>query len=200
MTEVREPIEVYGKKKLSIEEYLAFEREAEGKHEYFEGEIFAMSGAGTRHNLIFSNLFVELGMLLRGKSCVPFGSDMKVHIPENTLFTYPDISIFCGNPKSFDEDEFSLGPTVVIEILSPSTKNYDRGGKFKLYRDIPSLKEYILVDSESASVEVFRLNQSAHWELEEYKHLDNTLIIPSLAISIPLRIIYENTRLGRSND
>lgn len=200
MIEVREPILAYGKKKLTIEEYLAFEREAEGKHEYFEGEVFAMSGAGTRHNIIFSNLFIELGTKLKGKPCMPFGSDMKVHIPENTLFTYPDISVFCGDKKQIDEEEFSISPTVIIEILSPSTKNYDRGGKFKLYRDIPSLKEFILIDTESVSIEAFRLNTTKHWELEEYKSINDSLLISSIDVSVSLTNIYSNTKLNQSND
>ena len=155
--DVREPIPVYNKTHVSIPEYLAFERESQKKHEYFKGEVFAMAGAGTRHNILFSNLFIELGMRLKGKPCRPFGSDMRVHIPQNTLFTYPDISIFCGEPNVYEEDS-AIGPIALIEILSKSTKNYDRGEKFKLYRDIPTLKEYILVDSETILIEAFRLN------------------------------------------
>jgi Uma2 family endonuclease len=197
MIEVREPIVAYNKSKFTVEEYLEFERTSEEKHEYFQGEVFAMSGASNRHNIIFSNLFGELSVLLKGKACQPMGSDMRVHIPENTLYTYPDISIFCGNIKSLDtKEEYATGPTVLVEILSPSTKNYDRGGKFKLYRDIPSLKEYILVDTENVSVEVFRLNNIGHWELEEYKGLEDKLSIPSLSVSIPLKLVYENTQLG----
>lgn len=200
MTETREPVSAYGKKKLTIEEYLAFERESGLKHEYYKGEIFAMSGAGTRHNIIFSNLFIELGLKLKGKSCIPFGSDMRIHIPENTLFTYPDISVFCNNDIQIKEEDYSVGPTVIFEILSPSTQHYDRGGKFKLYRDIPTLKEFILVDTESISVEVFRLNATNHWELEEYKVVADNLYISALEISIPLSIIYNNTKLNRLDD
>jgi len=200
MTETREPVSAYGKKKLTIEEYLAFERESGLKHEYYKGEIFAMSGAGTRHNIIFSNLFIELGLKLKGKSCIPFGSDMRIHIPENTLFTYPDISVFCNNDIQIKEEDYSVGPTVIFEILSPSTQHYDRGGKFKLYRDIPTLTVFILVDTESISVEVFRLNATNHWELEEYKAVADNLYISALEISIPLSIIYNNTKLNRLDD
>src|SRR5687767_754714 len=94
---VREPIVAYGKKNFTIEEYLQFERTSEQKHEYYKGEIFTMAGAGIRHNLIFSNLFGSLAYKLKSGHCRPFGSDMRIHIPENTLFTYPDISIFCGD-------------------------------------------------------------------------------------------------------
>jgi Uma2 family endonuclease len=200
MTDIREPVLAYGKKKLSIEEYLVFERESESKHEYYKGEVFAMSCAGARHNIIFSNLFIALGTKLKGKPCIPFGSDMRVHIPENTLFTYPDISVFCNSDFQKKEEDFLVGPTVIVEILSPSTQHYDRGGKFKLYRDIPTLKEFILVDTESISVKVFRLNATNHWELEEYKILTDSLLISTLEISIPLSIIYNNTKLNRLND
>src|SRR5260221_3507581 len=165
---LREPIVAYGKKKFTEDEYLQLERQSYQKHEYYKGEIFAMSGAGLPHNIIFSNVFGNIAYKLKGKPCLPFGSDMRTHIPENTLFTYPDISIYCGDLTNYNEDTI-LHPSVIIEILSPSTKNYDRGDKFKLYRDIPKLKEYILIDSENIFIEAFRINDGGHWELEEYK-------------------------------
>jgi len=195
---VREPIAEYANQKISIEEYLAFERGAQEKHEYFKGEVFAMSGAGPRHNIIFSNLFISIGNLLKGTSCFPFGSDMRLHIPENTLFTYPDISIYCGALNDDLEEDNAINPTVLIEILSTSTRDYDRGGKFKLYREIPTLKEYVLVDTESILVEVFRINQSGHWELEEYKSPDTILQFTSLSISVTLKDIYQGTKLLKS--
>lgn len=161
--EIKEPATAYGKKKFTIEEYLQIERANEQKHEYFNGEIFAMPGASPRHNVIFRNLYGDLAYRLRGKPCQPYGSDMRVHIPENTLFTYPDISIFCNDIVTDEGDnDIFVQPSVLIEILSPSTKNYGRGTKFKLYRDIPTLKEYVLIDSEAINVEIFRLNDG-HW-------------------------------------
>lgn len=199
MTDVKEPVAEYQPKGLSIEEYLVMERQSDTKHEYYRGEVFAMSGAGPRHNILFSNLFGELAFKLKGKKCRPYGSDMRVHIPENTLFTYPDISILCGELKISDHEEDSaIGPTVLIEILSPSTKNYGRGEKFKLYRDIPSLQEYVLFDTEFVRVEVFRINASHHWELEEYKSLEDTLAIRAIAFSVSLREIYIGTKLIHS--
>ena len=194
--EVRDPIVVYNKSKLTVEEYLRFEKESPEKHEYFKGEIFGMAGASERHNVIFSNLFGELAFRLKGKPCKPYGSDLRIHIPENTLFTYPDISIICGDIvlSRMDADTAIL-PTVLIEILSPSTKDYDRGGKFRLYRDIPSLKEYILIDSESISIEIFRINGQGNWELEEHRSIENTLAIRTLEISFPLKEIYDGTKL-----
>ena len=94
--EVREPEVIYNKSKFTAEEYLQIEKDSPTKNEYFKGEIFAMAGAGPRHNVIFSNLFVGIGIQLKGKPCRPYGSDLRIHIPENTLYTYPDISIICG--------------------------------------------------------------------------------------------------------
>jgi Uma2 family endonuclease len=196
MIEVRDPIVMYDKRTFSIEEYLRFEKDSPEKHEFFRGEIFAMSGASNRHNLIFSNLFTGIAIQLKGKSCKPFGSDMRIYVAENTLFTYPDISIICGEIVSAPMDEdTTTNPSVLIEILSPSTRNYERGGKFKLYRDIPTLKEYILVDSEAIGIEAFRLNSRGHWELEEYKSISETLQIPCLDVSVPLDEIYDGTKL-----
>ncbi len=194
--EVREPVAVYNKTKFTVEEYLQFEKTSSEKHEYFKGEIFAMAGAGPRHNLIFSNLFGDLAYKLKGKTCRPFGSDFRVHIPENTLFTYPDISIVCGDIISSNVDQDSVtNPTVIIEILSPSTKDYDRGGKFLLYRDIPTLKEYILIDKGAIFIEAHRINKSGHWELEDIKGSEATLNIEAVGLSFPLKEIYEDTKL-----
>lgn len=189
---LNEPAPAFQKANHTIAEYLAMEKTAEVKHEFYRGEIFAMAGAGRKHNIIFKNAFGQLFMLLQGKPCQPYGSDLRIHIPENTLFTYPDISVICGEIMTAKEDEdTAILPTVLIEILSPSTRNYDRGGKFKLYRDIPSLKEYILIDSESVNIEVFRLNSNRHWELEEYKSLADSLTIPSINVLIGVKEIYE---------
>lgn len=214
MTDVREPVPVYGKKLLTEAEYLEFERTSLEKHEYYKGEVFlmpdfveqsdarqevrAMSGATYSHNVIASTIHGELYARLKGKHCQPFGSDMRVYIPQNTLYTYFDVSVFCGDPTIQGEEEESsaIGPSVIFEILSPSTKNYDRGEKFKLYRDIPTLREYILIDSLTVRAEAFRLNKSNHWELEEYTTIHDVLDIPFLNISIPLQTIYERTKLG----
>lgn len=197
MYEVREPAVAYGKTKLTVEEYLEWEKESLEKHEYYRGEIFAMAGASTPHNIICINMIRDLAVALKGKTCRPYGSDMRMNIPENTLFTYPDISIYCNEPISSKEDaDTVIHPTVIIEILSPSTKGYDRGNKFKLYRDIPTLKEYILVDSEFVSLEAWRLNDNNNWELQEYNSLDAQLSIPAISFSMPILEIYEGTNLS----
>ena len=195
--EIREPIATYKRENISIEEYLEMENAATEKHEYYRGEIFAMSGAKVPHNIVAGNLFGELGLKLKGKKCRPFGSDARVHIEKNTLFTYPDISIICGEVITFNNDDYNvLNPTVIIEVLSKSTKNYDRGEKFKLYRDIETLKEYIMVDSENIHIEVFRLNANRHWELEEYKDLTEKLAIKAIDESILVSEIYDGVKIG----
>jgi len=194
--EVREPAFAYGKQKLSIEEYLEMENASSEKHEYYKGEVFAISGAKVTHNIITKNLLISLAIKLKRKSRQPFGSDQRIHIEANILFTYPDISIICGDIITRNNDEYNvLNPTVLIEVLSPSTKNYDRGEKFKLYRDIPTLKEYVLVDSESMHIEIFRLNANRHWELEEYNKDAESILIQSVSTPLSLAEIYEGTAL-----
>jgi len=193
--ELKEPYVAYGKKKFTPEEYLEIEHASDIKHEYYKEEIFAMSGTGSRHNIIFSNIFGELAHKLKGNNCRPYGSDLRIHIPVNTLYTYPDISIICGDILGANDENNALNPSVIIEILSPSTKTNDRGDKFKLYRDIPTLREYILIDSEDMSIEVFRVNKHNHWELEEYKKADEVLSILTLGLQIPVKEIYEGTKV-----
>ena len=191
--EVNEPALAYGKEKISIEEYLTTENAADEKHEYYKGEIFAMSGAKMPHNRITANLLISLGLKLKGKRCQPYGSDARIHIESNTLFTYPDISIICGEVITLNNDDYNvLNPTVIIEVLSKSTKNYDRGEKFKLYRDIATLKEYILVDSESIHMEVFRLNENGRWELEEYNSLSDVVIIKAIEATVSVSEVYDS--------
>jgi Uma2 family endonuclease len=194
--EIKEPAVDYSKKKYTIQEYLEMENAATEKHEYYQCEIFAMSGAKMQHNIIAGNTFGYLLNKLKGKPCRPFNSDQRIHIERNTLFTYPDISVICGDPITLNNDEWNaLNPTIIIEVLSPSTKNYDRGEKFRLYRDITTLKEYILIDSESISIEAFYINAHGNWELKEYKSIDETLYLQGIETSLELREIYEGTKL-----
>lgn len=194
--ELREPAIVYGKKKFTIGEYLQLEFADLQKYEYYNGEIFAMSGARVNHNIICVNLLALLSHKLKGKGCRPFNSDQRIHISKNSLFTYPDVSIICEEIISLENDQQNiLNPSVIIEVLSATTKNYDRGEKFKLYRDLESLKEYILVDSENIGIEAFRINTNAHWELEEYKTISESLTIATVELSFQLVDIYEGVKL-----
>ena len=187
---VEEPVVKYDY--VSQEAYLVAEREALEKHEYYQGEIFGMSGASVRHNKIFINCIGELQNRLKGKSCQPYGSDLRIHIPKNTLYTYPDISIICGELELLD-DKFDTvtNPAVIIELLSNSTRNYDKGEKFTLYRDINSLQEYILIDTEKIHVEKHIRNAGNSWQLTDYKSIENSFSIPTIQLSFLLKDIYE---------
>lgn len=176
---------------IGASDYLETERISIEKHEYYQGEIFAMSGASIAHNIIFRNIFGTLYSKLKGKKCQPFGSDLRVHIPTNTLYTYPDITIICGEPETLD-DKFDtiINPAVIFEILSKSTRNYDKGQKFSLYRDIPTLTEYVLVDSESVWVEKFTRNEDSSWLLREYKLVNDSFLIECVNEQLNLIDIY----------
>jgi Uma2 family endonuclease len=179
-------------KYISEKEYLAFERNALDKHEYYKGEIFLMSGASFKHNLIESNFRLLLGNYLKGKKCREFGSNLRIHIPQNTLYTYPDILVLCDEPD-FVDDEFDTitNPSVIIEILSPSTANYDRGAKFDLYREITTLKEYVLVDAKTIHVVVYTRNMDNTWILSETKDLNDNIHLPSIDFTVNVADIYE---------
>ena len=149
---------------ISEETYLEEERKASFKSEYFKGEIFAMAGASRDHNAIVASILGELYGFLKGKSCKVYPSDLRVHNSENSLYTYPDVTIVCGK-EEYSDDQFDtlLNPTVLIEVLSPATEMYDRGAKFKLYRSIPSLQNYVMVSSTEFSAEVYSKAEEDSW-------------------------------------
>jgi Uma2 family endonuclease len=186
---VQEPAPKYNY--ISQEEYLEMERAALEKHEYYQGEIFAMSGASLKHNEVFSNLFGEIQGKLKGKSCKPYGSDLRIHVPKNSLYTYPDISIICDKANLTDDKfDTATNPAVIIELLSKSTRNYDRFEKFSLYRDITSLKEYILVDTQKIHIENYVRNADNTWQLTDYNVISDNLIITAVNISVSIADIY----------
>ena len=187
--ELKEPLPQFNW--ISAQEYLDAERDAFEKHEYYKGEIFAMSGTLIKHNIIFSNVFGELATKLKGKNCRPFGSDLRIHITKNTLYTYPDISIFCEEPDLTDDHfDTATNPAVIIELLSKTTRNYDKGNKFTLYRDIESLQEYILIDTEEVYVEKhIRLSDSS-WPLTDFRNIDAIVSIDTVQLSLLLKDIY----------
>lgn len=194
--EVRESAHAYRKGFYTIPEFLEMENAATEKHEYYKGEIFTMSRVGVRHNIISVNTIVLLANELKGKKCRPYGSDMRLNIPENTFFTYPDISVFCGDVMTLPEDEnTATNPTALVEILSPSTRNYDRGIKFMLYRAIPTLKDYILIEAESIHAEHFAINHQGLWQLKEYDAPKEEIFIETLSLRLPISEIYTRTNL-----
>ncbi len=179
------------KQTCTREEYLAQEEQAGVKHEFFQGEIFAMSGGTFNHARISGNIYAAFATRLRGKNCTPMNSDMRIHTPSG-LDTYPDLSLFCGQAQLQDSQRSLLNPVVIVEVLSPSTRDYDRGGKFALYRSIPTLCDYVLVDSEQVWVEHFRRADNGEWILHEHRKLDDTVSLSALGENLPLQTIYED--------
>ncbi len=194
--ELHEPAVTYHRQKMTIEEYLAFENDSVEKHGFYQGEVFAMSGAKLTHNKIVVNVLTSVSSFLTGKKCSAMNSAQRIYIEQNSLFTYPDISVFCHDIITRNNDEWNaINPSILFEVLSPSTRDYDRGLKFKLYRDITTLKECIFIDSQSISIEAYTINNSGFWELKEYNTGTDTLFIQTIQMSLPLLDIYEGTKL-----
>jgi Uma2 family endonuclease len=175
---------------LSEKEYLELERKASFKNEYYKGEIFAMSGATKEHNKVVASIIVEIGQFLKGKKCSIMASDSRVYNPLNTLYTYPDVVITCEDEKYLD-DEFDtlLNPTIIVEVLSKTTEDYDRGTKFALYRSIPSLKNYVLVSSLEYSIEVYTRDEE-QWILTTASHQDDYIFLNSINYRFQLKDMY----------
>lgn len=195
--DAREPAVAYGKQELTVEEYLTYEKKSDVKHEYFRGRLFNIAGAGPRHNIIFRNVYGDLAYKLKGHPCQPYGTDIRVYIPGNGLFTYPDISIFCKDilEETDNGNDVYTNPSVIIEILSPSTRNYDKGKKFTLYKDIPALQEYITIDSDNISVQHWTLSNKGNWIMKELISRQDSLLIKTVSQEFALTAIYEGTRL-----
>ena len=172
------------------EEYIALERKAEYKSEYFDGHIIAMSGASSKHNLITGDIFYGLYPQLIGHGCEIFTSDMRVRPSLGDAYFYPDVVVVCGEPE-FEDDTFDtlLNPIVIVEVLSPSTEAYDRGEKFARYKHLTSLQEYVLVSQDKVSVEHHR-RHGTRWVLSHYRALEDVLRLPSIGCELPLRDIY----------
>jgi len=177
---------------FSPEEYVALEQRLGVKHQYHAGQVFAMPGGSGPHSRLQINLAVEVDTRLRGTSCTTYSADFRVVVESADLATYPDLTIVCGplqRSKAFKHS--CTNPTVLIEVLSPSTERYDRGAKFMQYRKLGSLREYVLVSQREAAAEVFRL-ENGHWVLYESRGDGAVLSLSSAGIEIPLRDLYRN--------
>lgn len=172
------------------EEYLARERKALTKSEYRNGQIHAMPGASRKHNLITGNTLVELHLQLRNRECEVYPSDMRVKVSSTGTYTYPDVVVVCDEPR-FGDTHFDtlLNPTVLIEVLSPSTAAYDRGDKFAAYQKLDSLSEYVLISQDAVRVEHY-LRQEQEWDLTEFRSLADVFSLVSIDCELPLQAIY----------
>jgi len=193
--EVKEPAPKLYKQYMSPEEF-EWERQQEYKNEYHNGEIVAMSGASIAHNFIHSNLLTAIGPHLKDKDCNVFTSELRIEVKAKESYFYPDITIVCGELETVD-DKFDMikNPTVIIEILSPSTEQYDVKRKKFFYMQMPSLKEYIMVDSTSVSVDILRRGNGNKWENEILINKDSSLYIQTIDLIIPIFEIYKNVKL-----
>jgi Uma2 family endonuclease len=177
--------------KLTPQEYLAIERGADFKSEFFDGEVFAMAGTSKEHSRITVNLTIQFGNALKGWFCEPFSSDLRVKVSANGLYTYPDLTIVCGPVDVEDEQaDVLLNPTLIIEVLSPGTERYDRGKKFDLYRELDSLKEYVLVSQDQYRVEQFLRGNGSEWGYRVAFKEDDIVEFPSVGCSISIKDIY----------
>ena len=186
------------KARLTVEEYLALERQAPHKSEYFNGEMFALSGASRRHNLIALNIGAELRDQLKQRPCEVYTSDMRVKISHTGLYTYPDVVVVCEEPVFEDVDvDTLLNPIVLVEVLSKSTEDYDRGGKFEQYRTLTSLQEYLLVAQEQCHVVHYIRQQDNTWLLVETYNIHDCVHLPAIRCDLLLSEVYAKVRLDR---
>jgi len=172
------------------------ERASEVRHEYYDGEMFAMVGATRAHNVIVTDLIALLHPQLRGGRCELLMGDMRVQVSATGLYTYPDLLVVCGEPELADElADMLLNPTVIFEVLSESTEAYDRGKKFEHYRTLESLTDYLLVAQDEAKIEHFT-RQKGGWLLTEARGLDGVLPLPSIGCELRLAEVYERVEVG----
>jgi Uma2 family endonuclease len=181
---------------LTPEQYLEIERKAEFKSEYYQGEMFAMAGAGWTHNRLVANLIGILHQQLRSRPCQTLPSDMRVQVNATGLYTYPDVTAVCGEPKFLDDTRDTLlNPSLIVEVLSPSTEAYDRGRKFEHYRSVESVSEYLLVSSERVSAELYTRQPDGRWLLTAAAHMEDSLDLQSVGVHLALADLYEKVDL-----
>jgi len=214
--EVNEHGLVYNNRKYSIEEYYAFEDASIDKHEYYNGVIRDMdgnivtdeevesakssdidkSGNNFQHIIVTGNLLIELHRKFDDTDCIACNRDLRIYVEKYSFTTCPDISVFCGDAISLNNDERNyLNPIVIVEVVSATTRDYDKGTKFDMYRAIPTLKEYVLVEPESVQIEAWHINGDGFWDMRSYKNIGCSLVLDSIKVSVPLKDIYERTKL-----
>jgi Uma2 family endonuclease len=185
--------------RISPQEYLKRERQAEFKSEYLRGEVFAMAGASYEHTRITDNLVIQVGRQLNGGPCEVLASDMRVKVDKTGLYTYPDLAIACEKLQFEDATvDTLLNPQIIIEVLSDSTEKYDRGDKFAHYRQIPSLREYVLVAQDRPLVERFVRQDDGSWSPTAMDNLADTFAFETISVKIPLRQIYARVEFPES--
>jgi Uma2 family endonuclease len=183
---------------VSPEEYLERERLADTKHEYVHGEIVAMAGGTPNHSLIAMNFGIAVGSRLGGSTYRVYNSDLRVSVRWGALFTYPDVTIVCGPLEFVDGRKDTItNPTVVVEVLSASTCNFDRGEKSRLYRMLPSLKEYLMIEQSSVDVEHYCRLANGHWQIATYRETEGVIRLQSIGCDVPTSEVYRGIETPR---
>ena len=185
-------IQATEKRLYSPEEYLELEEAAEYKSEYRDGEIIAMTGGTTNHNRIALNMSIALCLAFKGQKYDVFMGDVRLWILKRRFYTYPDVMVICGQPEYYsDRRDTITNPQVIVEVLSKSTKAYDRSGKFDAYKTIPSFQEYILIDQSKIQIEQYFKTANKRWSYREYDEEDTALAFNSFELEVPISDIYE---------
>jgi Uma2 family endonuclease len=181
---------------MTLEEYLGRELESDEKYEYFNGEVFAIARPSARHTWIVSNVTVEIGQQLKGKPCRVAFCEMRLKVTPTGLYTYPDVMVICGNVEyAAEQKDTVLNPVVIVEVLSPSTKDYDRGQKFQHYRTLPSLIDYLMVSQDEPRVEHWTRQSENLGLLADIAGLGQVIQLASIDCILPLAEIYDNIEL-----
>ena len=188
MSALPEPQQFY-----SLNDYFALETTDDQRHEYYHGEIFAMSGGSVNHNRISVSVATSFAGALAGKPCEVFVADLRLLVKSRQLYTYPDVMVVCGKLEyAQNRTDLITNPTVIVEVLSPSTENYDRGKKFNFfYRTVETLRDYVLIDQDRILVEHLRRSDERTWLLTVLEELSETLVLESIGVSIPVGEIYQ---------
>jgi Uma2 family endonuclease len=184
--------------RLSPEEYFDWEEKQLEKHEYIDGQVYAMSGGTKNHSLISVRSIVLLSNHLESSGCEVGNSDLRVNIAGTSNYTYPDVSVTCDD-RDKNTTQYITYPCLIIEVLSSSTESYDRGGKFRMYRNNPVLQDYLLVSSTSIEMDLYRKNETGEWIIINYKEGD-TIELKSIDLSFPIEQIYRGLNLAPESE
>lgn len=182
--------------KVSLEVYLEIEDGNEGRSEFYDGEIFGMAGGSHTHNVICNSIGAALYNALKGKGCSTSNSDTKIQIEAANAIVYPDVTVVCGQPEyAWPRTDIIRNPTLIVEVLSPENAAYDRGGKFRKYKMLKSLREYVLVEQDSANVDVFFLTDAGQWVHDSFSGLETEVELQSLGVRVAMEDVYRDVSL-----
>lgn len=189
------------RRRYTLDEYLALERESDARLEFWDGEVFVMSGGTLGHEQAMGNAFDLFRMQLRGSDCRVFGSNMQIKVPTAPPYRYADGSVACGKVEveRFNGNDLLVNPVLIYEVLSPSTEAYDRGDKFTHYKSVASLREYLLIAQHRPHITHFVRNEDGTWSYSEVNGLDASLYLPSLGVTLRLNDVYQDVEFESSS-